>query len=163
MSKASTRRGSTDRAAPSPALPTAPAPGQDTLVIDPVKMNIINRVSLGCGLSGRLHFEGGLLLQGQLDGEGTVHGPLVVWPGGRLCGRFEVHGELYLLGQLGADTDTVDEATVVLCQGTVYVASTGVSTGSLSASRLRMYDGAVLQGPFRTLRHGRTLADVATN
>ena len=57
-----------------------------------------------------------------------------------------------LFRSLGAEVEDSDPDTVVECQGTVYVASSGVSTGTLLAARLRMYDGATLQGPFRTLR-----------
>jgi cytoskeletal protein CcmA (bactofilin family) len=90
----------------------------DTLVIDPVKMNIVNRIAEGSAVDGDLHFDGGL----------------------------------YVLGHLGGVADDIDRDTLVECQGTAYVASTGVSTGTLLAARLRMYDGAVLQGPFKTLR-----------
>jgi cytoskeletal protein CcmA (bactofilin family) len=137
---------------------------QDTLVIDPVKMNIVNRVAAGTCLSGELNFQGGLLLQGQLDGRGEVAGKLVIWHSGQMRGHFLVLGDVYLLGQLGQtldDADATDEDTRVECQGTVYIASTGVSTGRLIASRLRMYDGAILQGPFTTLRQGQSVPVLA--
>ena len=133
---------------------------QDTLVIDPVKMNIVNRIAADTVLAGDFLFKGGLLLQGTLHGVGEIAGRLVVWHDARLIGRFRILGDLYLLGQLGEATETeddVDEGTEVECQGTAYVASSGVSTGTLIAAKLRMYDGAVLQGPFRTLRQGQSL------
>jgi hypothetical protein len=133
---------------------------QDTLVIDPVKMNIVNRIAADTVLAGDFLFKGGLLLQGTLQGVGEIAGRLVVWHDARLIGRFRILGDLYLLGQLGEATETeddVDEGTEVECQGTAYVASSGVSTGTLIAAKLRMYDGAVLQGPFRTLRQGQSL------
>lgn len=130
----------------------SPGAGQDTLVIDPVKMNILNRVAEGSAVAGRLDFAGGLLLQGTLEGSGEIAGRLVVWHTGQLRGRFRVLGDLYVLGHLGGATDDTDPDTVVECQGTAYVASTGISTGTILAARLRMYDGATLQGPFRTLR-----------
>lgn len=129
-----------------------PGAGSDTLVIDPVKMNILNRVAEGSVLDGLNRFQGGLLLQGSLHGRGEVAGRLVIWHTGQLRGRFRVLGDLYLLGHLGGVTDDTDPDTVIECQGTAYVASTGVSTGTLLAARLRMYDGAVLQGPFKTLK-----------
>ncbi len=124
----------------------------DTLVIDPVKMNIVNRIAEGSAVDGDLHFDGGLLLQGTLRGMGEITGRLVIWHTGQLQGRFKVLGDLYVLGHLGGVADDIDRDTLVECQGTAYVASTGVSTGTLLAARLRMYDGAVLQGPFKTLR-----------
>lgn len=133
---------------------------QDTLVIDPVKMNIVNRIAADTVLAGDFLFKGGLLLQGTLQGVGEIAGRLVVWHDARLIGRFRVLGDLYLLGQLGEATETddeVDDQTEIECQGTAYVASTAVSTGTLIAAKLRMYDGAVLQGPFRTLRNAQSL------
>jgi cytoskeletal protein CcmA (bactofilin family) len=124
----------------------------DTLVIDPVKLNITNRITEDSALDGQLNFKGGLLLQGNLSGRGEIAGRLVIWHTGQLRGRFRVLGDLYILGHLGGVADEVDEDTVIECQGTAYVASTGVCTGTLLAHRLRMYDGAVLQGPFKTLR-----------
>lgn len=132
--------------------PRGAQPQQDTLVIDPLKMNIVNRIAAGTVVDGHLQFRGGLLLQGTLRGSGRVAGRLVIWTGGRLTGRHRVMGDLYVLGRLGADTDGTDDDTVVECLGTAYVSSTGVSTGHIVAARLRMYDGAVLQGPFSTLR-----------
>jgi cytoskeletal protein CcmA (bactofilin family) len=124
----------------------------DTLVIDPVKLGITNRITEDSALDGQLQFRGGLLLQGTLSGQGEIAGRLVIWHTGQLRGHFRVLGDLYLLGHLGGVADDVDEDTVIECQGTAYIASSGVSTGTLLANRLRMYDGAVLQGPFKTLR-----------
>ena len=48
---------------------------QDTLTIDPIAMNVVNRVAAGCRLSGDLQFDGGLLVQGAvgvLEGEHTL-------------------------------------------------------------------------------------------
>lgn len=134
--------------------------GQDSLIIDPVAMNIVNRLATGTALQAEaLHFEGGLLLQGSLRGSGEIAGKLVVWHQGLLQGRFRVLGDLYVFGQLGQSPSEGEEdpATQIECQGTVHVASSGVCSGSLSAPRLRLYDGGVLQGPFRTLKHERSL------
>jgi cytoskeletal protein CcmA (bactofilin family) len=139
-------------ASPTFGIDSGLSTGQDTLVIDPVKMNIVNRIAESTVVDGVLNFQGGLLLQGSLLGRGEIAGRLVVWHTGQLRGRFRVLGDLYVLGHLGGVTDDTDKDTVVECQGTAYVASTGVSTGTILAARLRMYDGATLQGPFRTLR-----------
>jgi cytoskeletal protein CcmA (bactofilin family) len=131
---------------------------QDTLVIDPVALNITNRVASGSSLSGsELNFKGGLLLQGTLQGSGEIAGRLVIWQTGQMVGHFRVLGDVYLMGHLGGVIDGLDASTSLECQGTVYVASSGVSTGTLIAHRLRMYDGATLQGPFKTLRSHQTL------
>jgi hypothetical protein len=44
--------------------------------------------------------------------------------------------------------------TSLECQGMAYVSKTGVSTGTLLARRLQLYEGADLQGPFKTLKLG---------
>ncbi len=135
-----------------PSSSFGPESNQDTLVIDPVRMNIVNRVAAGTQLSGHLQFKGGLLLQGALGGTGEIVGRLVVWHSGQIIGRYRVLGDLFILGQVGLDAKFVDDETVIECLGTVYVASTGVVSGHLCAPRLRIYEGATLRGPFRTLR-----------
>lgn len=129
---------------------------KDTLTLDPVAMNLVNRVARGCQLRGQLTFEGGLLVQGDLEGDIQVLGRLVVWSGGTVRGRISVTGDLFLFGRLGAPGGKAED-TVLECQGMAYVSHTGVSTGTLMAHRLQLYDGADLQGPFRTLKRGENL------
>lgn len=131
-------------------------PAQDTLTIDPLAMNIVNRVAAGCELSGNLSFEGGVLVQGQLEGHIRVAGRMVIWSGASVRGRIRVLGDLYLFGQLGASNGGPHD-TSLECEGMVYVSKSGVSTGSLLARRLQMYEGAQLRGPFRTLPAGDKL------
>jgi cytoskeletal protein CcmA (bactofilin family) len=107
---------------------------QDTLTIDPIAMNVVNRVAAGCRLDGDLQFDGGLLVRG------TVR----------------VQGDFYLFGQLGG-TDASAQDTQLECVGMAYVAQTGVSTGTLMAKRLQLYEGADLRGPFKTLKLGGSL------
>ena len=130
---------------------------KDTLVIDPVRMNIVNRIAPGSALDGHVQYTGGLLLQGSLRGQGEIGGRLVVWQGAQLQGEFRVLGDLYVFGQIGTGADGVDELTRIECHGTVYLAASAVCTGRLSAARLRMYDGASLHGPFTSLRPERVL------
>lgn len=124
---------------------------QDTLTIDPIAMVVINRVAAGCVLNGDLEFEGGLLVQGALSGDIRVRGRLIIWTGGVVRGRVQVDGDLYLFGQLGAPNAGPHD-TSLECQGMAYVSKTGVSTGTLLARRLQLYEGASLQGPFKTLK-----------
>lgn len=135
----------------------ASGPTTQTLVLDPRRLNIVNRVANGSELAGDIQFRGGVLLQGRLTGKGEVAGPLVIWGSGQLCGHWRVLGDVYLLGRLGDDADPRDTASTLECQGTVFIAASGVSTGTLFASRLRMSEGATLLGPFRTLPNGQTL------
>lgn len=129
---------------------------QDTLTLDPIAMNVVNRVAAGGQLSGELQFEGGLLVQGEVAGNIRINGPLIIWTGGAVRGRVRVTGDLYLFGRLGAaGVDAHD--TSLECQGMAYVSKTGVSTGTLMARRLQLYEGADLQGPFKTLKLGDQL------
>lgn len=124
---------------------------QDTLEIDPIAMNVVNRVAAGTHLGGDLKFEGGLLVQGEVSGNVRVNGRLIIWTGGVVRGQVWVTGDLYLFGRLGAPSASPQD-TVMKCMGMAYVANTGVATGTLMASRLKLYDGADLQGPFQTLK-----------
>lgn len=138
---------------------------QDVLTIDPVAMNVVNRIAKGSSLDGEYFFEGGLLLQGRLSGRLEIRGPLIIWTGAVATGRIKIHGDFYLFGQLGASGEP-ENASSVECLGTVYIANTGVSSGTLFAHRIRMYDGAQLQGPFKTLKPHASLPelhDVAQN
>jgi cytoskeletal protein CcmA (bactofilin family) len=129
---------------------------QDVLTIDPIAMNVVNRVSAGSRLSGEHAFQGGLLVQGEIAGSLETRGRLIVWAGGQVSGRVKIWGDLYLFGQLG-EPGQEDNATVVECMGTAFIASTGISSGTLLAQRIRMYDGAQLQGPFKTLKENAVL------
>lgn len=129
---------------------------QDTLTLDPIAMNVVNRVAVGSHLAGDLSFEGGLLVQGEVSGQIRVKGCLIIWTGGVVRGLVRVSGDLYLFGRVG-DADAQAHETTVECQGQAYVSKTGVSTGTLLARRLQLYEGADLQGPFKTLRRGDNL------
>lgn len=131
-------------------------PSQDVLTIDPIAMNVVNRISAGSLLSGEYAFKGGLLVQGEIHGELETRGRLIIWAGGQVSGRIKIWGDLYVFGQLGIP-GLPEDATVVECLGTAYIASTGISSGTLLAHRIRMYDGAQLQGPFKTLKEDTLL------
>lgn len=137
----------------------------DTLTLDPVAMNVVNRVASGSEMDGQLVFEGGLLVQGKLSGRVLVRGRLVIWRGAQVSGRIKVTDDLYLFGHLG-EPDGAPDGTTMECEGQVYVSRTGVSSGTLLARRLVLYEGAELRGPFKTLRQGvvlPTLRDVVTD
>lgn len=129
---------------------------QDVLTLDPIALNVVNRVASGCRLNGRLRFEGGLLVQGDLSGNLHVNGRLIIWEGGCVRGRVQVHGDVYVFGQLG-DLDPAAPDTKLESNGMVCVAQTGVSTAMLLARRLQLYEGADVKGPFKTLRAGEDL------
>jgi cytoskeletal protein CcmA (bactofilin family) len=124
---------------------------QDVLTIDPVAMNVVNRVCTGSRVSGDHLYKGGLLVQGEIGGTLDVRGCLIIWGEAKVSGRVKVWGDLYLFGQLGLDEQAV-ATTTLECMGTAYIANSGVSRAALFAHRIRMYDGAQLQGPFKTLK-----------
>lgn len=132
---------------------------QDVLTIDPVAMNVVNRVSAGSVLTGQHAYQGGLLVQGEVSGSLDVRGCLIVWGGAKVSGRVKIWGDLYLFGQLG-QAEQPDASTLLECMGTAYIASTGVSHAALFAQRIRMYDGAQLHGPFKTLRGSMALPEL---
>ncbi|WP_082151367.1 polymer-forming cytoskeletal protein [Caenimonas sp. SL110] len=129
---------------------------EDVLTIDPVAMNVVNRIACGTNLAGNLLFEGGVLVQGRLGGDVQVNGRVIVWTGGVIRGKIRVLGDMYVFGQLG-ELGADPGETMVECLGTLYVANTGVTTGILTAHHLMLYEGADLRGPFTTLRSERSL------
>ena len=76
---------------------------EDVLHIDPVRMNLVNRIASGSIAQGNLAFAGGLLLQGQWVGNGMVKGSLVVWHDALLTGHFKIEDDLYCLCYLAAN------------------------------------------------------------
>jgi cytoskeletal protein CcmA (bactofilin family) len=137
----------------------SPAPQQDNLVIDPLGMNIVNRIAPESSMQGDVFFSGGLLVQGNLSGAGQVHGRLVVWHGAQVQGHFRVMGDLYVFGRIGAVGADATK-TVIECMGTAYIASTASTTGTITAQRLRLYEGADLQGPFKTIKNIQSLPEL---
>ncbi len=114
-------------------------------------MNVVSRVAAGSHLKGEHFFEGGLLVQGEISGQVRVNGRLIIWMGGVVRGRIRVMGDLYVFGRLG-DAGGGPQDTSIECTGMAYVSKTGISTGTLMARRLQLYEGADLQGPFKTLK-----------
>ena len=129
---------------------------KDVMTIDPAAMNVVSRVASGSHLNGRLLFDGGVLVQGELSGHISVRGHLIVWNGATVRGRLSVHGDVYVFGSLG-DPDAPSSQTSVECTGMVCVAQTGSSSAALLARRLQLYEGANVRGPFKTLRPGETV------
>ena len=132
---------------------------QDNLVVDPLGMNIVNRIAPESNVRGDVAFQGGLLVQGNLSGSGQVLGRLIVWHGAQVQGHFRVVGDLYVFGRIGAVGADATK-TVIECMGTAYIASTASTTGTITAQRLRLYEGADLQGPFKTIKNFEALPEL---
>jgi cytoskeletal protein CcmA (bactofilin family) len=96
-----------------------------------------------------------VLVQGHLSGDIDIDGHLIVWTGACVSGRIRVKQNLYLFGQLGLPDD--GKATTLECQDQAFIAKTGVSIATLLAKRLQLYEGADLQGAFKTLKQGNEL------
>jgi cytoskeletal protein CcmA (bactofilin family) len=140
-------------------LSQSPAPQQDNLVIDPLGMNIVNRIAPESRVQGDVSFSGGLMVQGDLSGAGQVLGRMVVWHDAIVTGHFRVVGDLYVFGRIGAVGANASH-TVIECMGTAYIASTASTTGTITAQRLRLYEGADMQGPFRTIKNIQSLPEL---
>ena len=118
------------------------------IVIDPVKMNIVNRIAHGSAHVGALNCIGGLLLEGSFDGDLTISGgPLVLAEQGSLKGRVVVHSDAYLFGKLGG---VKDDSTVTI-SGQAHFAQTVRSTASVQCKQPVIYEGAQLAGQLATL------------
>lgn len=78
---------------------------QTEITLDPVLMNVTNRVSAGRSKSiGMIESNGGLLLQGEHHGKLTVkNGPLVIFDGAHVTGEILVDGDVYVFGKVGGE------------------------------------------------------------
>lgn len=123
----------------------------DVLKIHPLQLGLSNRLAPGTVVKGSHAYQGGLLLQGQWQGSGMVHGNLVITQKGLLIGHFRVTGDLYVFGQLGSKNPGVDE-TLIECHGTTYMAYSAQSSATLLTVGLRLYEGARITGEMRTLK-----------
>lgn len=125
----------------------------ETLTLDPLQMGIVHRLGADSRFDGAMHFSGGLLLQGDLGGDISIDGPLVVWADGVIRGKVEVHGDVYLFGSLGYAACPPEDARLE-CHGNAFVANTAVLNGILKAKHLRVYQGADIRGLVRSFEGG---------
>ena len=123
----------------------------DILTLDPLKMKLVSKVAPDCVLKGQLSFDGGLVVEGMIEGDLKVDGHLVIWNGGQVKGRVEVSGNLYVFGRFGGPAESAS-SSVLKCAGTAFVAHSARSTGTIFARLLQLYEGAELDGPFQTLK-----------
>ncbi|MDP3827498.1 MAG: polymer-forming cytoskeletal protein, partial [Polaromonas sp.] len=73
----------------------------ETIIIDPVGMNIINRLAPGSKFIGQLESEGGLLIEGTIVGNVLVSGgPLVLMEHGSITGDVTCEDDAYLFGKI---------------------------------------------------------------
>ena len=118
------------------------------MVIDPVAMNITNKVAADTKSTGRLECRSGMLLEGEHNGDLIVHGTLVVAQGARLSGTSTVHGDVYVFGSLG---EPGAAHCILTVHGTLHLTKTSVTYGKMQCLRVATYDGAKVHGVFKTL------------
>lgn len=130
---------------------TTPASGiaqPESLEIDPVAMNIVNRIAPGTVQTGELVCEGGLLVEGKLSGKVTVTGgPLVLLTHGVISGDVVVNHDAYLLGTFEEKPD--GQLCELSVTGTAFLGSTLKAAANLQASALKTYHGAHTFGLIR--------------
>ncbi|MDX9956491.1 MAG: polymer-forming cytoskeletal protein [Anaerolineae bacterium] len=121
------------------------------ILIDPVSANIVNRVAEGTKVRGEYHSDGGLLLQGEIQGTPLIvsNGPLIVMAGATVSGEVVVHGDVYVFGSAGSARFPAGGLDMVV-HGVLHVASTGETFGSISCKQLETYAGCRLNSAVAT-------------
>ena len=123
----------------------------ESIIIDPVAMNIVNRVAAGCRQSGSLYCKGGLMVEGTIEGEiEVVDGPLVLMPDGVMAGNIKAQGEAYLFGTIRACSET--QLTDLHVGGAAFLAETLRAHANISAGAIKSFEGAQVEGHIRTLK-----------
>lgn len=124
---------------------------QTSVVIDPVAMNIANKVAAGSVVTGDYATGGGILIEGQFRGNLHVtDGPLVLLEGANLSGCIEVKGDAYIFGTIGAASD---DQTTVTVRGELHLTSKCHVHGRILFAKLATYQGANVHGIIESLVH----------
>lgn len=142
---------------PAPSAPaqvpneTAERTDGESIVIDPIAMKIFNRVAAGSRQSGVLHCEGGVIVEGTLEGEVHVSGgPFVLMPNGVVAGKVVCDGEAYLFGTVRARSET--ELSDLDVAGAVFLTETLRAQANITAGAIKSYDGAQVEGRIKTVK-----------
>ena len=126
--------------------------GKKTIQIDPVSANVVNRVAEGTKVRGEYHSDGGVLVQGEIEGSPLTvkNGPLIVMEGATVSGQIVVHGDAYIFGSAGSARFAAGGLDMVV-HGVLHVASTGETFGTLSCRQLETYAGCRLNSAVATI------------
>ena len=120
-----------------------------SVVIDPLAMNIANKISKTSTVGGNYATGGGILIEGSFTGNMHVHdGPLVLMDGAHLSGCIDVEGDAYIFGIVGTDPSIESKITV---KGELHLTSKCEVHGKLMFGKLAMYQGAKLHGVMESL------------
>jgi len=121
------------------------------LDIDPVAQNIVNRIAAGSHHVGTFRWQGGLIIQGKIEGEITVTGgAIVLMPEGEMSGVIRGDGEAILGGKINPRSST--ELSEVDVAGSVYLAETLTAHANITAASFQSFEGAQVEGKIKTLR-----------
>jgi cytoskeletal protein CcmA (bactofilin family) len=124
--------------------------GKDNITLDPVAMNIVNRIAPGTKFTGTLECEGGVLVQGIFEGTLLVkNGPLVLTVEGVMTGDIECEADAYFLGKINRKDD--GELSKVTVGGAAFMGSSLAGSADITAGTVKMYDGAQVEN-LRTIR-----------
>lgn len=135
---------------------------ESTLVIDPVAMNIRNRICQDSLCRGTSEYNSGLLIQGQHHGRLLVRGgPLVIYDGAYLTGEIEVHGDVFVFGQVGG-TENEASNTILTVHGTLHLTGRALAYGKLRFVRIATYDGAQMHAALETIKEAVPVENPAT-
>ncbi|MFC6281173.1 bactofilin family protein [Polaromonas aquatica] len=127
---------------------------EETIVIDPVGMNIVNRIAPGTKSTGTLECSGGLLVQGHFEGTLVVSdGPLVLMQGGVISGDFDCKQDAYLFGTIAQKPG--GEQSQLTVGGAAFMADTLEAKADITAGVFKTYEGAQVDGRIRTGRKDR--------
>lgn len=119
------------------------------IVIDPIGMNIVNRIAKGSSSRGDLVFEGGVIIEGSVVGNlNIMNGPLVLMQGATIAGTVNCGGDAYLFGTIERQAN--GERSKMVSDGTIYLASTLVAISDFEAVSFSHYQGAQFDAQFLT-------------
>lgn len=126
----------------------------ESLILDPVAMNIVNRVAPGSRCTGTLECTGGLIVQGRVDGTLIVQGgPLVLMPEGVISGTISCDQDVYLSGSVEPKAD--GSLSEIDAHGAAFCAETLVAKANITATALKTYQGAQVEGIIKTGRRSK--------
>jgi len=122
---------------------------EETIVIDPVGMNIVNRIAPGTKFTGTIECDGGLLIEGAFHGELSVKGgPIVLMQGAVMSGDIRGAGDAFLFGNIASRSD--GELSDLTMGGAVFMTQSVEAKSNVTARAIKLYEGAQVDGRIKT-------------
>lgn len=123
----------------------------ESIVIDPVAMKIVNRIAPGSKYEGSLECEGGVIIEGVFSGTLSVKGgPLVLMPGGVARGMLACDSDAYLFGTIEAQDS--GEPSELEAFGAVFLTETVNAKANITAGAFKTYEGSQVDGRIKTVK-----------